>query len=41
MELLGPSIKEKQQTDAAVMVKTVVQFVDQAVRGFQYKLASH
>ena len=32
MELLGPSIAEKQEDGAGVMVKTVIRIVDQAVR---------
>jgi hypothetical protein len=32
MELLGPSIAEKKKDGAGVMVKTVIQVVDQAVR---------
>jgi hypothetical protein len=32
MELLGPSIAEQQKDGAGVMVKTVIQFMDQAVR---------
>lgn len=35
MELLGPSIAERQKDGAGVMVETAIRIVDQAVRGIQ------